>query len=81
MRLSMLLLSGWCLAGCVSRPELGRLEQARAWKAAEANQGVAVDAEHFYAIDDRAIGKYEKATGRKVAEWRAPAGSPVRHLN
>ena len=81
MRLSVLLLSGWCLAGCVSRPELGRLEQARAWKAAEANQGVAVDAEHFYAIDDRAIGKYEKATGRKVAEWRAPAGSPVRHLN
>jgi hypothetical protein len=81
MRLSMLLISGWCLAGCVARPELGRLEQARAWKAAEANQGVAVDAEHFYAIDDRAIGKYEKTTGRKVAEWRAPAGSPVKHLN
>ena len=69
------------LAGCATRPELGWLEPVRTWKAAEANQGVAVDAEHFYAIDDRAIGKYEKATGRKVGEWKAPAGSPVKHLN
>ena len=77
--LSLMLISG--LVGCASRPELGRLELVRAWKTAEANQGVAVDAEHFYAIDDRALGKYEKATGRKVGEWRAPAGSPVKHLN
>lgn len=69
------------LAGCAARPDLGRLESVRTWKAVEANQGVAVDAEHFYAIDDRAIGKYEKATGKKVAEWKAPEGSPVKHLN
>jgi hypothetical protein len=69
------------LTGCASRSDLGRLEPVRTWKAVEANQGVAVDAEHFYAIDDRAIGKYEKATGRKVAEWKAPAGSSVKHLN
>ena len=69
------------LVGCATRADLGRLEPVRTWKAAEANQGVAVDAEHFYAIDDRALGKYEKATGRKVGEWRAPAGSPVKHLN
>jgi outer membrane protein assembly factor BamB len=74
-----MLISG--LVGCASRPELGRLEPVRTWKAAEANQGVAVDAGYFYAIDDRALGKYEKATGRKVGEWRAPAGSPVKHLN
>ncbi len=77
--LSLILISG--LTGCAMRPDLGRLAPVRTWKAAEANQGVAVDAEHFYAIDDRAIGKYEKATGRKVAEWKAPAGSPVKHLN
>ena len=68
------------LVGCVGGGETG-LEVIRAWPAKEANQGVAVDAEHFYAIDDRALGKYEKATGRKVGEWRAPAGSPVKHLN
>jgi outer membrane protein assembly factor BamB len=69
------------LVGCATRADLGRLEPVRTWKAAEANQGVAVDAEFFYAIDDRALGKYEKANGRKVGEWRAPAGSPVKHLN
>ncbi len=69
------------LVGCAVRPELGRMEPTRTWKATEANQGVAVDAEHFYAIDDRAIGKYDKTTGRKVGEWRASEGSPVRHLN
>jgi hypothetical protein len=69
------------LVGCATQPELGRLDSVRTWKTTEANQGVAVDAEHFYAIDDRAIGKYEKATGRKVGEWRAPAGSTVKHLN
>ena len=69
------------LVGCATQPELGRLDSVRTWKTTEANQGVAVDAEHFYAIDDRALGKYEKATGRKVGEWRAPAGSPVKHLN
>jgi outer membrane protein assembly factor BamB len=69
------------LVGCATQPELGRLDSVRTWKTTEANQGVAVDAEHFYAIDDRAIGKYEKATGRKVGEWRAPAGSAVKHLN
>lgn len=68
------------LVGCVGGGETA-LEVIRAWPAKEANQGVAVDAEHFYAIDDRALGKYEKATGRKVGEWRAPAGSPVKHLN
>lgn len=75
------LLLALLLAGCTSRPNLGRLEPVRTWKAAEANQGVAVDADHFYAIDDRAIGKYEKSTGRKVGEWKAPAGSLVKHLN
>lgn len=48
--------------------------------APEANQGVAVDAWHFYVVDDSRIGKYDKATGRKVGEW---IGDPLRfpHLN
>lgn len=39
------------------------------WTAAEATQGVAVDGRHFYAVANSRIGKYEKATGRKLAEW------------
>jgi len=42
---------------------------------------VAVDAEHFYAIDDRRIGKYSKRSGERVATWTAPAGVPIGHLN
>lgn len=69
------------LCGCVAPADGPRLEVVRSWPAAEANQGVAVDAEHFYAIDDKAIGKYEKATGRKVAEWKAPKDSGIIHMN
>lgn len=44
-------------------------EVVRRWKAPEATQGVAVDARHFYAVANSRIAKYDKATGRKVAEW------------
>jgi len=49
--------------------------------AVEARQGVAVDATHFYAIDSRAIGKYDKRTGSSVANWQAPKDSGVIHLD
>jgi hypothetical protein len=54
--------------------------ELRRYPAPEANQGVAVDARHFYAVDDSRIAKYEKASGRKVAEW---VGDPEKfpHLN
>ena len=42
---------------------------------------MAVDAEHFYAIDDQRIGRYEKRSGRRVAAWSAPADGRIVHLN
>ena len=53
----------------------------RRYPAPEARQAVAVDATHFYAIDNRRIGKYEKASGAKVAEWQDAEGGPFIHLN
>ena len=47
----------------------------------EARQGVAVDAQHFYAITDRGIGKYDKYSGAQVAKWEGPKGGPVIHLD
>jgi hypothetical protein len=47
----------------------------------EANQGIGVDARHFYAVDNRAIGKYDKATGKLVKKWQGPKGGPVKHLD
>jgi hypothetical protein len=46
----------------------------------EANQGIGVDKEHFYAIDDRAIAKYTKQ-GKLVARWEGPATGPIIHLD
>src|SRR5215475_11453426 len=58
-----------------------RVVEIRRFAAEEARQAVAVDAEHFYAIDDRRIGKYAKRTGERVASWSAREGEPIVHLN
>jgi hypothetical protein len=55
--------------------------EIRRMSAAEADQAVAVDARHFYAIDNRAIGKYDKRTGEKIDEWVGADGGPIIHLN
>lgn len=60
---------------------LGDTSELRRFPAEEARQAVAVDAAHFYAIDNAAIGKYEKATGKRVARWVGPPGGVVTHLN
>jgi hypothetical protein len=54
--------------------------ELRRYEAPEAKQGVAVDARYLYVVDDSQIGKYDKATGKKVADW---VGDPERfpHLN
>ncbi len=53
----------------------------RRYAAAEADQGVAVDERHFYAIDNSAIGKYRRDTGALVARWASPRGGLVAHIN
>ena len=58
-----------------------RHEELRRFKAAEANQGVAVDAEFFYAIDNYALGKYRKDTGARVAGWEGGKDGRIKHLN
>src|ERR1051325_11176835 len=58
-----------------------RHEELRRFKAAEANQGVAVDDQHFYAITNHAIGKYRKDTGERVASWDGGGSGTLKHLN
>jgi hypothetical protein len=60
-------------------PSLNTVETRRL-NAPEANQGVAADKTHLYAIDNGRIARYDKATGVKQVEW---TGDPVRfkHLN
>jgi hypothetical protein len=66
-------------------PELVRhgLEatELRRWKPRGAGQGVAVDDGHFYGIGNFIVGKYDKRTGERVAEWIGLRGGPIIHLN
>lgn len=56
-------------------------EELRRFKAAEAGQGVAVDRDFFYAINNYALGKYDKKTGVRVANWEGTKGGEIIHLN
>jgi hypothetical protein len=56
-------------------------EELRRWKPRGANQGVAVDAHHFYGIGNYVVGKYDKTTGARVAEWVGLRGGATVHLN
>jgi hypothetical protein len=53
----------------------------REYDAPEADQGVAVDRTHFYAVDNTVIGKYEIASGRFVTRWIGPRSGLIRHMN
>ena len=68
-------------AGIAGEPQTLQGEELRRFPAAEARQGVAVDGEHFYALDNAAIGKYDKTTGERVGGWRDVEDGAVKHLN
>ncbi|MDP3740596.1 MAG: hypothetical protein Q8R02_24630 [Hyphomonadaceae bacterium] len=53
----------------------------REYPVPEADQGVAVDARHFYAADNSVIAKYERDSGKLVARWVGPDHGLIRHLN
>lgn len=57
------------------------LEQVGSFDVKEANQAVGVDQAYFYAIDNQAIGKYEKKTGKLVKRWEGPKEGPILHLD
>jgi hypothetical protein len=74
------------VAGAASAAEPTPIEQLRAplertWAAAEAGQGVAVDATHFYAVANTVIGKYAIDDGQLAGRWEGPRDGAIRHLN
>lgn len=62
------------LAAALSATEVAR------FKAEEARQGVVADEHHVYAISNAEIGKYDRATARKLGAWK---GDPAlfKHMN
>lgn len=57
------------------------LEPIAEFRVPEANQGIGVDARHFYAVDNTVIAKYDKASGKLVKKWQGPKGGPISHLD
>ncbi len=55
--------------------------EVRRYKIPEARQGIAVDKNYLYAIDTRAIAKYEKSTGKLVSKWEEEKDGPIKHLD
>lgn len=89
------LLSAWCLLPLAWSAEMGAAQPTyqapdvqrlaartvRVYQAPEADQGVAADALHFFAVDNTVIAKYETATGKALGKWMGPVGGLIRHLN
>src|SRR4029079_4043592 len=57
------------------------LEQVGEVVVPDAKQGVGVDDNYFYAVDNQTIGKYEKKTGKLVKKWVGDKKGPILHLD
>jgi hypothetical protein len=57
------------------------LQQLGEYPIKEANQGIGVDADHFYAVDNTTIGKYDKKTGKLAKKWEEKKDGPIEHLD
>jgi hypothetical protein len=75
------LIAGPCLGQADAPAESARAPEIRRIPAAEANQGVTADERFLYVIDNRVIGKYDRASGARVGGWEGTEGGPIRHLN
>jgi hypothetical protein len=53
--------------------------QIKEFSVPEANQGVGVDKDHFYAVDNEVIAKYNKHTGQLVDRFENPPGGGITH--
>ena len=64
-------------------PQVQRLmaETLRVYEAPEADQGVAVDDEFFYPVDNSTIGKYRRDTGELVDRFMTAPRGLLRHMN
>lgn len=79
LRAGFIALLAWVATPAMAQPTL-RAQLVRRYEAAEANQGVAVDATSLYAVGNSEIGRYDRKTGAKTGAW---SGDPkvFPHLN
>ncbi|ORE97418.1 cycloisomerase [Aurantimonas sp. 22II-16-19i] len=76
-----LLVAGAIVPALAGEPAEMQSETVATYTIPEANQAVGVDATHFYAIDNRTIAKYDKATQTLVKTFERPKGGAVKHFD
>lgn len=81
MKNPLRLLAALLLCAFASSAPAASLEQIAEFAVPEANQGVGVDDRYFYAVDNQAIAKYDKKTGKLVNKWQGPKSGPIVHLD
>jgi hypothetical protein len=62
-------------------PPLGSSELLQRFAIRQARQAVAVDADAFYAVDNRTIAKFDKKTGAPLLKWEGAKDGPAIHLD
>jgi len=62
-------------------PQMLTARTLKTFDAPEADQGVAVDGDHFYAIDNSIIARYDREDGRLTGRFIGPNHGLIRHLN
>lgn len=75
------LAAGTGIAQDVAAPGQIASKLVREFAVPEANQGVGVDADHFYAVDNRTIAKYDKVSGERLAVFEGQKDGPIKHLD
>lgn len=81
LAVAAVLIGGTTGASAQDEPPAMRSEVVASFAIPEANQGVGVDARHFYAVDNHTIAKYEKTSGKLVDRWDGPEDGPIIHLD
>lgn len=67
--------------GATDGAQLRTAREVERFGAPEARQGIAVDQNHVYVIDNHALGKYTRVGGLPAGKWQGPADGPIQHLN
>ena len=81
LRLAFLLSAAFLAFTPADSTAAPKLEQVAEFAIPEANQGVGIDRDHFYAVDDRAIAKVDRKTGKLVKKWEGSKDGPIIHLD
>lgn len=82
LRLCAALLALAANVSAASEPPVVKATLLQQFDAPNARQGAAADSGHFYAVNNFAISKHDKESGKAVAEWAGTAeGDPLIHLD